>query len=58
MPFHLELGSGAQKFKGKAIVVNTRSGHHYSQDPIPLEKAQKQMNLLNAVTHSDWRPSK
>ena len=58
MPYHLELGSGAHKFKGKAIVVATTSGHHFSKDPIPLERAKKQMRLLNAVTHSEWRPSK
>lgn len=59
MPFFLELSSGAHKFKGnKAIVVNTKSGHHYSRDPIPIKKAEAQMRLLNAVTHSSWRPSK
>ena len=51
MPYHLEMGSGAHKFMGKAIVVNTMSGHHYSKDPIPVEKAKAQMRLLQGVEH-------
>ncbi len=51
MPYHLELGSGAHKFMGKAIVVNTMTGHHYSSDPIPIEKAKAQMRLLYGVEH-------
>jgi hypothetical protein len=54
MPYHLELGSGGDKvgyhsFKGKAIVVNSDTGKHYSGEPIPIEKAKKQMRLLQAV---------
>lgn len=49
MPFHLELGSGGQKFpEGKAMVVNTRTGKHYSKSPIPIESARKQMRILEA----------
>jgi len=52
MPYHLELGSGAHKFmKDKAIVVNTQTGKHFSNEPIPLERAKKQMRLLQAVDH-------
>ena len=51
MPYHLELGSGAHKFMNKAIVVNSLSGHHYSKDPIPVEKAKAQMRLLYGVEH-------
>ena len=51
MPFHLELGSDGHSFKGKAIVVNTMTGRHHSTNPIPLEKAKKQMRLLQAVEH-------
>jgi len=51
MPYHLEMGSGAHRFAGKAIVVNTMTGHHYSNDPIPVEKAKKQMRLLYGVEH-------
>jgi hypothetical protein len=47
MPFHLELGSDGHKFKNKAIVVNTITGHHMSNDPIPIEKAKAQLRLLN-----------
>jgi hypothetical protein len=52
MPYHLELGSGGHSFgKGKAIVVNSKSGKHYSNAPIPIASAKKQMRLLNAVEH-------
>ena len=51
MPYHLELASGADKFKGKAIVVNTQTGHHFSKDPIPIERAKAQMRLLHGVEH-------
>ena len=47
MPLHLELGSDGRKFAGKAIVVDTK-GHHYSNDPIPLEKAKAQMKAIEA----------
>jgi hypothetical protein len=49
MPFHLELGSDGHKFKGKAIVVNTKTGRHYSSTPISFEKAQAQMQILEAA---------
>jgi hypothetical protein len=49
MPYHLELGSGAHKFAGKAIVVNTITGKHYSTEPIPLEKAKGQLRILEAA---------
>lgn len=51
MPFHLELGSDGSSYKGKAIVVNTMTGKHYSNEPIPKERAKKQMRLLQAVEH-------
>lgn len=50
MPFHLELGSGDYSFKGKAIVVNTKTGRHYSNMPIPLEKAKSQLRVLEQAT--------
>ena len=46
MPYHLELGSDGTSFKGKAIVVNTQTGHHYSNSPIPLVKAKAQKRVL------------
>lgn len=47
MPFHLELGSGGQKFpQGKAMVVNTATGKHYSAAPIPIADAKRQMRIL------------
>ena len=52
MPYHLELGSGGQKFpQGKAIVVNSLSGKHYSNSPIPLVKAKAQMRVLESVAN-------
>lgn len=52
MPYHLELGSGGQKFpQGKAIVVNTQTGKHHSSSPIPLVRAKAQERLLEAVEH-------
>ena len=51
MPYQLELGSDGHSFKGKAIVVNSMTGRHYSSEPIPMERAKKQMRLLQAVEH-------
>jgi hypothetical protein len=45
-PLHLELGSDGHKFHGKAIVVNSITGHHYSKDPIPVKKAEAQLRVL------------
>jgi hypothetical protein len=53
MPYHLELGSGGHRFAGKALVVNTLTGHHYSKNPIPLEKAKAQMRVLEAAHHKE-----
>lgn len=47
MPYHLELGSDGNSFKGKAIVVNSKTGQHYSKSPIPLVKAQAQKRVLD-----------
>lgn len=52
--YHLELGSGDQgvknmSYKGKAIVVNSDSGKHYSTQPIPLKKAKAQKRLLESI---------
>ena len=50
MPFHLELGSSGHNFpQGKAIVVNTKTGRHYSSQPITFEKAQAQKRVLEAA---------
>jgi hypothetical protein len=45
MPFALE------NWKNKAIVVNTKTGKHYSTSPIPIATARRQMRLLEAVTN-------
>lgn len=57
MPYHLELGSDGHKFKGKAIVVNSTTGKHFSDMPIPVEKAKAQMRLLYGVEHG-MKPKK
>jgi hypothetical protein len=49
MPYHLELGSDGHSFKGRAIVVNSQSGKHYSKSPIPLVKAEAQKRVLEAA---------
>jgi len=57
MPYHLELGSDGHKFMGKAIVVNTITGHHYSNDPIPLKKAEAQLRVLEQA-HKEEKKNK
>ena len=47
--YHLELGSDGHSFGGKAIVVNTKTGKHYSSEPISREKAEAQMRILKAA---------
>jgi hypothetical protein len=49
IPYHLELGSDGSSFKGKAIVVNTKSGKHYSTMPVPLANAKAQKRVLEAA---------
>jgi hypothetical protein len=44
MPFGLEHWT-----KGKAIVVNTLTGKHYSTHPIPIAKAEAQKRVLEAA---------
>jgi hypothetical protein len=46
MPFTLE------KWGKKAIVVNTKTGKHYSGMPIPMKKATNQLRLLETVTET------
>ena len=54
MPYHLELGSGGAPFpKGKAIVVNSKTGKHYSKKPIPIENAKAQMRVLEAAKRKE-----
>lgn len=47
MPYHLELGSDGRSFAGKAIVVDTK-GHHYSNDPLPIKRAEAQKRVLES----------
>jgi hypothetical protein len=53
MPYHLELGSDGHKFAGKAIVVNTITGEHYSAKPIEMDKAKAQMRVLEEVKEKE-----
>jgi len=45
MPFSLE------HWKDKAIVVDTK-GRHYSNEPISMMKAKRQMRLLEMIEHT------
>ena len=52
MPYHIQTRSEGFGFpKGTGIVVNSHSGRHYSNKPIPLAKAQAQLRLLEASEH-------
>lgn len=51
--YHLELGSDGHSFKGKAIVVNTMSGRHYSKSPIPLATAKAQKRVLEQAMEKE-----
>ena len=53
MPFKLE------RYGDKAIVMNTKTGKHYSTDPIPLSSARSQMAILqNNTKHMSHLRSK
>ena len=47
MPYSVE-----KWFANKGIVVNTKTGKHFSKEPIPLNKAKKQEHLLQAIEHN------
>ena len=51
MPYALE------HWGDKAIVVNTKTGKHYSESPIALPKAEAQMRLLKQITKAENNPS-
>lgn len=52
MPYHLELGSDGHSFKGRAIVVNSKTGKHFSKSPIPIQSAKAQKRLLESKEKS------
>lgn len=56
MTYHLELGSDGHNFKGKAIVVNSQTGKHYSNSPIPLANAKAQKRVLEAAMKKKGEP--
>jgi cell fate regulator YaaT (PSP1 superfamily) len=48
--YHIETSSGGKKFpKGYGIVVNTKTGQHFSMKPIPISKAEAQLRLLHMI---------
>ena len=50
MPYHLVvLSSGSDMSQKKAYVINTQTGKHFSNKPIPVEKAKAQMRLLQSL---------
>jgi len=50
MPYHIETASAGKKFpKGYGIVVNTKTGQHFSLKPIPMARAEAQMRLLHMM---------
>jgi hypothetical protein len=51
MPFMLE------RYGNKAIVVNTKSGKHYSTEPIPLANAKAQMRILETAKEKKIKES-
>jgi hypothetical protein len=52
MPYHIEKSSGGKRFpKGTGIVVNSKTGKHFSSMPIPIAKAEAQMRLLHMMEH-------
>lgn len=56
MPFHLELGSDGHSFQGKAIVVNSKTGHHLSHKPIPMAKAEAQKRVVEEAIAEHGEP--
>lgn len=48
MPFALEIPHN-RSLEGKAIVVNTSTGHHYSKDYIPIKNAKAQLRVLQSA---------
>jgi hypothetical protein len=56
MPYHLELGSEGRSFHGKAIVVNSQTGEHKSNHPIPMDDAKAQMRILDDVAEKESAP--
>jgi hypothetical protein len=52
MPYHIERSSGGKRFpKGYGIVVNSKTGQHFSLKPIPIARAEAQMRLLNMMEY-------
>ena len=49
MPYHLE------RYKDKAIVVNTKTGKHHSLSPIPIQNAKAQMRVLEAAAKKEGK---
>lgn len=52
MPYALEIPHNSS-LAGKAIVVNTKTGEHYSKKPIPMKKAKAQLRILEAAAKKE-----
>ncbi len=46
-----------ERYGNKAIVVNTKSGKHYSTEPISLANAKAQMRILEAAKEKKIKES-
>jgi hypothetical protein len=51
MPYFME------RYGDKAIVVNSKTGKHYSTEPIPLANAKAQMRILEAAKEKKIKES-
>jgi hypothetical protein len=59
MPFHIELASSGHNFPHHgAIVVNSITGEHKSNHPIPLPRAKAQLRVLNSIYHHEKKSMK
>jgi len=48
MPYHLVVVKSSD-LASKGYVINTQTGHKFSNKPIPLEKAQAQLRFLQMI---------
>ena len=44
MPYSLELWGN-----NRAIVINSKTGHHFSANPLPKKRAESQLRLLRMI---------
>lgn len=56
MPVHLELGSDGHSFHGKAIVVDSKSGKHFTSKPVTYDKASRQKEVVEEAVKKYGEP--